>query len=78
LFPNPTSDVFNLAFPQALTSEATATLRNQIGQVMAQRLLKPGDVTTEWDVSELPSGLYFMEVRQEGIKPQVLRLVKAN
>jgi regulation of enolase protein 1 (concanavalin A-like superfamily) len=78
LFPNPTSDVFNLAFPQALKGDATATLRNQIGQVMAQRQLKPSDVTTEWNVSQLPSGLYFMEVRQEGLPPQVLRVVKAN
>jgi hypothetical protein len=76
LFPNPARDVFTLAFPQALNGEATATLRNQIGQVVAQRQLKPGDVTTEWNVSTLPSGLYFMEVRQEGLPPQVLRVVK--
>jgi hypothetical protein len=78
LFPNPTSDVFTLAFPKALPVEATATLRNQIGQVVAQRQLKPGDVTTEWNVSALPSGLYLMEVRQEGLKPQVLRVVKSQ
>jgi hypothetical protein len=78
LFPNPTSDRFTLAFPQSLNGDATATLRNQIGQVMAQRQLKPGDVTTEWNVSALPSGLYFMEVRQEGMKPQVLRVVKTQ
>jgi len=76
LFPNPTSDVFTLAFPQALPSEATATLRNQIGQVVEQRQLKPGDVTTEWDISELPAGLYLMEVQQEGLPPRVLRVVK--
>jgi hypothetical protein len=78
LFPNPTSDVFTLAFPQKLDGEATATLRNQIGQVITQRQLKPRDVTTEWNVSELPSGLYFMEVRQEGLQPQVMRVVKAE
>ncbi|HKK78866.1 MAG TPA: HYR domain-containing protein, partial [Phaeodactylibacter sp.] len=63
LFPNPTSNAFILAFPEALTGEATAILRNQIGQVVAQRQLKPGDVTTEWDVRELPSGLYLLEVQ---------------
>jgi hypothetical protein len=35
-------------------------------------------VNTEWDVSELPIGLYFMEVRQEGLPPQVLRVIKAD
>jgi hypothetical protein len=78
LFPNPTTDRFTLAFPQSLNGEATATLRNQIGQVMAQRQLKPGDVTTEWNVSALPSGLYFMEIRQSDAKPKVLRVVKSE
>ena len=78
LFPNPTSDVFTMAFPEALPGGATATLRNQIGQVVEQRQLKPGDVTTEWNISELPAGLYLMEVRQEGLNPQVLRVVKAE
>jgi hypothetical protein len=78
LFPNPARDAFALSFPETLPGEATATLRNQIGQVVEQRQLKPGDVTTEWNVSGLPSGLYFMEVRQEGVKPQVLRVVKSN
>ncbi len=76
LFPNPASDAFTLAFPEALQGEATATLRNQIGQVVAQRQLEPGDVTTEWNVSRLPAGLYLMDVRQEGLPPQVLRVVK--
>ena len=76
LFPNPTVGAFTLALPKALDGEATATLRNQVGQVVEQRQLKPGDVNTEWDVSGLPSGLYFMEVRQQGMKPQILRVVK--
>ena len=76
LFPNPTNSQFTLRFPQALQGEATATLRNQVGQVIRQRQLQPGDMTTEWNVSDLPAGLYFMEVRQEGIPPQVLRVVK--
>jgi len=76
LFPNPTNSQFTLRFPQALQGEATASLRNQVGQVLQQRQLQPGDMTTEWNVSQLPAGLYFMEVRQEGVPPQVLRVVK--
>ncbi|NBC08389.1 MAG: T9SS type A sorting domain-containing protein, partial [Bacteroidetes bacterium] len=78
LFPNPTQDVFTLAFPNALPGKASATLRNQIGQVVEQRQLKPGDVTTEWNISELPAGLYLMEIRQKGHTPQVLRVVKSQ
>ncbi|NBC08773.1 MAG: T9SS type A sorting domain-containing protein [Bacteroidetes bacterium] len=76
LFPNPTNRQFTLRFPQALQGEATASLRNQVGQVLQQRQLRPGDMTTEWNVSQLPAGLYFMEVRQKGVPPQVLRVVK--
>jgi hypothetical protein len=76
LFPNPTTDQFTLNVPQTLEGEAVATLRNQIGQVVEQRQLQQGDVTTDWNVSQLPAGLYFMEVRQEGSLPQVLRVVK--
>ena len=76
LFPNPTNSQFTLRFPQALSGEATASLRNQVGQVVKLRQLQPGDLTTEWNVGGLPAGLYFMEIRQEGLPPQVLRVVK--
>jgi hypothetical protein len=76
LFPNPTSDNFTLAFPRSLPGEVTAVLRNQAGQALEQRQLKPGDVTTEWDMSKLPAGLYFMEIQHSDRRPQLLRVVK--
>jgi len=63
------SDIFTLAFPEALPGKTTATLRNQIGQVVEQRQLQPGEVTAEWNRSVLPGGLYFIEVWQEGLGP---------
>ena len=78
VFPNPTRSAFTLWFSEALQNEATATLRNQMGQVIAQRQLQPGEINTEWDVNGLPGGLYLIEVQQEGQLPQVLRLIKTE
>jgi hypothetical protein len=78
VFPNPARDAFTLAFSKAPESGGTAILRNQVGQVVGQRQLQPGEVATEWDVSSLPSGLYLMEVRQEGWPSQVIRMIKTN
>ncbi|WP_425421181.1 T9SS type A sorting domain-containing protein [Phaeodactylibacter xiamenensis] len=78
VFPNPARDAFTLAFSKAPESGGTAILRNQMGQALEQRQLQPGEAATEWDVSSLPAGLYFLEVRQEGWPPQVLRVVKSH
>ncbi|KGE86601.1 hypothetical protein IX84_20855 [Phaeodactylibacter xiamenensis] len=78
VFPNPARDAFTLAFSKAPESGGTAILRNQVGQVVGQRQLQPGEVATECDVSSLPSGLYLMEVRQEGWPSQVIRMIKTN
>ncbi|WP_425421180.1 right-handed parallel beta-helix repeat-containing protein [Phaeodactylibacter xiamenensis] len=78
VFPNPARDAFTLAFSKAPESGGIAILRNQVGQVVGQRQLQPGEVATEWDVSSLPSGLYLMEVRQEGWPFQVIRMIKTN
>jgi hypothetical protein len=78
VFPNPARDAFTLRFSRALRNGATATLRNQVGQALEQRQLLPGEAATDWDVSRLPGGLYFLEVRREGGPPQVLRVVKSH
>lgn len=78
VFPNPTRASFTLAFSKALESNAIATLRNQMGQAVAQRQLQPGEWNTDWNVSGLPGGLYLIEIREEGMPPQVLRIIKTE
>ncbi|MCR9098419.1 MAG: right-handed parallel beta-helix repeat-containing protein [bacterium] len=78
VFPNPARSAFTLAFSRALDSGGIAILRNQMGQIMAQRPLQAGEIATDWDVSRLPGGLYLMEIRQEGWPPEVLRVIKTD
>jgi hypothetical protein len=49
-----------------------------MGQIVAQRQLQAGEIDIDWDVSGLPGGLYLMEVRQEGMPAQVLRIIKTE
>jgi len=78
LFPNPANSTVNLVFNAPIALEAIVILRNQLGQIIQQRQLQPGDEYTEWDVSTFSDGVYFMEIRRAGQQPEVLRLVKAR
>jgi regulation of enolase protein 1 (concanavalin A-like superfamily) len=78
LFPNPASSMINLEFEEVLKGNTTVLLRNQLGQVLQQRQLRPGDEYSKWDVSELSDGVYFFEIQRDGQLPEVLRLVKAQ
>jgi len=78
LFPNPTSDVINLVFEESLNDEATVTLRNQSGQAIEQRQLQADIFQTDWDVSNLPDGVYFIEIHRKGQAVEALRFVKSK
>jgi hypothetical protein len=58
--------------------DATLVLHNQLGQVLQSRQVEAGLFRTDWDVSQLSGGVYYMEVRYEGQQPQVLRFVKTH
>lgn len=78
LFPNPASSRITIDLPAAQPMEATLVLRNQLGQVLQSRQVEAGLFQTDWDVSQLSGGVYYMEVRYEGQQPQVLRFVKTQ
>jgi len=78
LFPNPASDRITIDLPATQPMDATLVLRNQLGQVLQSRQVEAGLFRTDWDVSQLSGGVYYMEVRYEGQQPQVLRFVKTH
>ncbi|MCB9304391.1 MAG: hypothetical protein H6566_27455 [Lewinellaceae bacterium] len=89
LFPNPTRDVVTVSFSELKFGEAgntssklefgvTVRLRNELGQLLETRQLEAGTERLDWDVSRLNPGLYFIEVREEGQAPQMLRFVRAE
>jgi len=78
VYPNPASDFTNLAFEGGLDQDATVLLRNQLGQVVDQRLLREGDYQAEWNVSNQAAGMYLFEIHREGQDLQVQRFVKTK
>ncbi len=74
--PNPTSGAFTLDFEQPLELEATAILLNELGQPLRQLQLPAGAINHSFDDSNLPRGLYFLEVRDEQGYREVLKVVR--
>lgn len=74
--PNPTSGTFTLDFEWPLEIAATAVLRNELGQALQQLQLPAGAVNHNFDGSNLPRGLYFLEVRDEHGYREVLKVVR--
>lgn len=71
LFPNPVEDVLNVSFDR--TFMATLRVLDVTGREFAQEVITVSGETGVLDVSSLPSGMYFLEVmengRRVGIKP---------
>jgi hypothetical protein len=74
--PNPTSGAFTLDFEQPLELEATAILLNELGQPLRQLQLPAGAINHSFDASNMPRGLYFLEVRDEQGYREVLKVVR--
>ena len=60
------------------SSEVRVRLLNQFGQLIEERRFDDNALRMEWDISNLQSGLYFMEVSPNGEPAQVVRFIKAE
>lgn len=76
LYPNPTTNQFTLDLRIPVDLGGTALLHDATGRVIAQQNLLIGTVQMDWDLSDVPVGVYLLEVQQEGVEPQLLRVVK--
>lgn len=78
LFPNPAQSQVTIEFAPHATLPTYLNLRNELGQLVEQRQLEPDAFRTEWAVSDLANGVYFIEISRDGEVPQILRFVKTN
>ena len=69
LYPNPSSGLFNLK----LASDLNIEVYNNLGQVIVSQKMLSGDRTL--DISEKPSGVYFLKVR-DGNDVSTYKIVK--
>jgi regulation of enolase protein 1 (concanavalin A-like superfamily) len=78
IFPNPASKQVRLVFDAPLEAEASARLISQLGDIMETKRLEAGRQTTLWDISELPAGVYTIQLNQNGRSTAARRLVKTK
>lgn len=71
VFPNPFSE--SIQVESASGNPVQVRLIGSTGTTLARRELLPG---TQWDLSHLPAGAYFLEIHEEGHAPQVQRILK--
>ncbi|MFI5135805.1 MAG: T9SS type A sorting domain-containing protein, partial [Chitinophagales bacterium] len=64
VFPNPVNDVLSMKFSSAL-GEVNASLYDASGKILMQRKLFAVE-SFNWDVHELPSGTYFLQLHSKG------------
>ena len=69
-YPNPVTDVLNISYSNTIT---TIEVYNLIGQIV--RVAQPNAVSTQLDMSNLPTATYLVKVTSEG-KTATLKVVK--
>jgi uncharacterized repeat protein (TIGR01451 family) len=78
LYPNPATEQLTLEWQKPVEQPVNLILHNELGQAIETRLLEPGSIQTTWDVSQLATGLYLIEVRAADGQAQLLRFIKTK
>ncbi|MEO6150378.1 MAG: T9SS type A sorting domain-containing protein [Mucilaginibacter sp.] len=74
LYPNPTSDVVNVDFPET-TQESTVQITNYQGRNMAIERVKKGAINWKYNISSWPPGFYFLKMKG-GDRESAIKFVK--
>lgn len=63
LFPNPAKELLNVQLSQAVSGQASVSLRNLQGQVLQERAFPEGGRQLQLETAGLPAGLYLVTLR---------------
>ena len=78
IFPNPAVDHINLEFKIAVAKPLTIAIVNQIGQIIRiedLEIIIPGSKKKKIDISEIPPGIYFLNIKSDPTKQLTRRIV---
>ena len=70
LYPNPAQGQLNLAIRSNNTEQATITIYNNMGQVVSSQNtnLLAGNNSIAMSITNLPNGVYFVQVRSANLQ----------
>lgn len=66
LFPNPTAGTFRIELEESLTVPATISISDQMGRMVRQARMAPGQSGQTISTSELPNGIYLVNLQGIG------------
>ncbi len=75
IWPNPTTGPLRITLSQDIQSDLMVTLLSINGQLLQRNVLSPQAGTTTLDMSDLPSGVYLLQLQHEGTRKAV-RIVR--
>ena len=78
IFPNPAVDHLNLEFTIAVAKSLTISIVNQIGQIIRiedMDVIIPGSKKKKIDISEIPPGIYFLNIKSDPTRQLTRRIV---
>lgn len=76
VFPNPANGYVTIDLGNNWENVVALSLRNRLGQIMEQRTIHESSRYMKWNIHDLKSGLYSVEVNFRFKEPQVLRFIK--
>ncbi|MFN8297820.1 MAG: DNRLRE domain-containing protein [Chitinophagales bacterium] len=74
VYPNPFNEELTIATLGTFTTETMITLKNILGEIVFSAS-RGTEVSTTWSTNQLPSGVYFLEIAENGFKA-IHRLIK--
>ena len=79
LFPNPVVNQTNITFDLAKASDVTISVYSITGKMISNKTLsnrQPGEIKHAINASDLPKGVYFVNVQAEGMKFKAAKFIK--
>lgn len=68
LFPTPASDVLNISFPESISNNVEVSVSNVQGQELKKQIYNTQLSSNQtMNVSDLPAGVYFLQLKADGV-----------
>ena len=75
IYPNPSSNIVNVSLSGSLSTETVLVLTSILGKTIKTKKVDSNKISTEFDVNNLPKGIYLLKTISEGKQIKVKKLI---